>query len=344
MSYQLDVCKLLYECGVNPLEVDLDSQTAFADCIMAVDRLEMKQSQKLAFFDYVMSEDFLSDDLSFEWVAEAVADDSSLFEIVVRKLFPNHYRDPVEDRMTRFRTIFWTHNTHSNDVQTMRLVLSQDGVPSKEDIQASVDCGRSILHVLMNCYGSRLAQQFKSTEGLDEISAFVREVITKSGDLHALQDMSWVVVCSSGFLFTPLAAFFTALLDAYLGPRGEPEGGNNIRRARVAIIDKATRRLIGDLESAGVNLEEFGKREKRLLSKQQRKQGGLAVTWRKTERYSGDLPPIALTGLDFGPRADDWTLHWFIEYEEYAGDFWKLADRESGPKPLPRIPGAWVDD
>ena len=86
-----------------------------------------------------------------------------------------------------------------------------------------------------------------------------------------------------------------------------------------------------DLQSCGVDLLEYGKKEKEL-------HGHYTEVLGDCRSYSNGCT-LRLVGFTYGASPEDWKV-WFSEpTDEYAGDFWWLVEQPD-EKPMP---GMWVD-
>ena len=87
--------------------------------------------------------------------------------------------------------------------------------------------------------------------------------------------------------------------------------------------DPALREWLADLKSAGIDLNQFGRREESIP-----KSGmvGREFGWPKY---------IRLIGFRYGPFPDDWSLWWSEWTDGFVGEFWAMIERRY------EMPGSW---
>ncbi|GKT44826.1 uncharacterized protein ColSpa_05007 [Colletotrichum spaethianum] len=88
-----------------------------------------------------------------------------------------------------------------------------------------------------------------------------------------------------------------------------------------------------DARSSGIALDKYGIKERNLY---------LNNEWLQCRRwfqYRDDQSGPRLVGLTTGPELEDWKLHWDLDEDEFAGDFWEMIEN-----PPLRVPGGWIDD
>ncbi|KAL2880151.1 hypothetical protein SGCOL_004536 [Colletotrichum sp. CLE4] len=100
------------------------------------------------------------------------------------------------------------------------------------------------------------------------------------------------------------------------------------------------RTWLEDLQTSGIDLEEYGRREMEIFKRDALLQDRRSrVRSTRDDGYYESYPGMRLTSFTYGPEPEDWKLVWSPEAEEYAGEFWDLIEN-----PPLRIPGGWVDD
>ncbi|KAK2008264.1 hypothetical protein LZ32DRAFT_461472 [Colletotrichum eremochloae] len=103
-------------------------------------------------------------------------------------------------------------------------------------------------------------------------------------------------------------------------------------------ISRAMVMWLEDVRSSGIDLDEYGAAIRKLY---------LDNAWLQTERWGSKWVGNVkykesgprLVGLTIGPMPEDWKLHWDMDEDEFAGEFWELVEN-----PPLRIPGGWVDE
>lgn len=94
----------------------------------------------------------------------------------------------------------------------------------------------------------------------------------------------------------------------------------------------ALRMWLGDLQAAGVDLNQFGQKEKSLFDSETLNRCILI----HQGRYSGF---IRLINFTYGPSPDDWHL-WVSELsDDWFEDFWGLVEEQEDV-----MPGSWPGD
>lgn len=104
-------------------------------------------------------------------------------------------------------------------------------------------------------------------------------------------------------------------------------------------VSRATLFWLEDVQSAGIDLEEYGRRELAIYlssscTLRHRRSFGLMRGY-----YWSDIQNMRLVSFEYGPRPEDWFLVWDTDACEFSGEFWDLLEN-----PPLCIPGGWVDD
>lgn len=122
------------------------------------------------------------------------------------------------------------------------------------------------------------------------------------------------------------------------------------------IVDQRLGQWLSIIESAGCDLDEYGRNEGRLL-----RNGSIPkirwqrVAWRDVYDeeygwygglgiYDARLKTICFTapklvGITYGPSVEDWELVWDMDVEEVTGEFWHMLNRTQY-----HVPGSWDPD
>lgn len=119
--------------------------------------------------------------------------------------------------------------------------------------------------------------------------------------------------------------------------------------ARFAIMEVAIRVWLETLESAGVNLQEYGSRELAALTSGEIR-GEFPLddidVWKyrltgkvQWNTHSNRNMTLRLLRIQYGPSSQDWKLWWTEPTDELVGEFWHRIEWE-----MPRIPGSWIED
>lgn len=98
------------------------------------------------------------------------------------------------------------------------------------------------------------------------------------------------------------------------------------------ILIRVVRLFLESASEAGIDLEEYGRRESELLVP-------YVSYYRSWKDFTTTPSNPYLVSIKYGPRPEDWDFTWDLLVEEFAGEFWEMLENQ----PL-HIPGAWVDD
>lgn len=98
------------------------------------------------------------------------------------------------------------------------------------------------------------------------------------------------------------------------------------------ILTICVRLFLESASEAGIDLEEYGRRESELLVP-------YVSYYRGWKDFTTTPSNPYLVSIKYGPRPEDWDFTWDLLVEEFAGEFWEMLENQ----PL-HIPGAWVDD
>ncbi|KAH9227393.1 hypothetical protein K456DRAFT_930278 [Colletotrichum gloeosporioides 23] len=96
------------------------------------------------------------------------------------------------------------------------------------------------------------------------------------------------------------------------------------------------------LFSCGVELLNYGRNEKTLYEQQVVKYRERNVNFSLNKRQS--TARFSLTGITYGSRPEHWRIWWAFEYEDFAGDFWRMRDQRSTNDLELVIPDSWVEE
>ncbi|KAF4813452.1 hypothetical protein CGCSCA5_v008440 [Colletotrichum siamense] len=104
-------------------------------------------------------------------------------------------------------------------------------------------------------------------------------------------------------------------------------------------VSRAMRFWLEDVQSAGVDLMEYGRHELATYL-----DSSCPLRHRRGSRlmpgfFMHDFHNMKLASFEYGPHPEDWYLVWDTDAYEFAGEFWDLIEN-----PPLRIPGGWLDD
>ncbi|ETS76744.1 hypothetical protein PFICI_12131 [Pestalotiopsis fici W106-1] len=142
---------------------------------------------------------------------------------------------------------------------------------------------------------------------------------------------------------TPLFASLFISLIPWPTPKAQNRSRNVSLSKRLQHMETGIKAWLQVLKDAGVNLQEYGERERELFNLESYERGfqmysGEEVSWCDYLRRD-----LVLIGFQHGQEVNDWKLWWSEHTDVYAGDFWNLIESSVGSSDQ-RVPGAWVED
>lgn len=145
------------------------------------------------------------------------------------------------------------------------------------------------------------------------------------------EEPTWPCLLTWTCDMTPLTETVTRMM-AWLNFTygGTPSSRMTKKHEKILII--AVRFLLEVISEAGIDLEEYGRRESELLVP-------YVPYYRSWTDFTTTPSNPYLVSIKYGPRPEDWDFTWDLLVEEFAGEFWEMLENQ----PL-HIPGAWVDD
>jgi hypothetical protein len=276
-----------------------------------------------------------------------------------RRFLKRFYTGPIENRLEAFRL----GSFHLKTPEALLNIISKTKQVTTLDVELSSNKELSLAHSAAIALGIRFADEvlpYKRAwcqwrvynDGWSEVVSAIASVAT-SEDLHHLETVSpWDVHHVPSWRGTPLISVLGGAL-CYISPDISLFHWD-------AVFQGTIRQWVADLQEAGVDLLEYGRREAVMLKEQLRgafdadaiesswhqirnpmaisaetsrvtfcKDGG----WNKTHWI-----PIRLLDLEFGSELQDWRVTWAPEFEWMAFQFWELIDREDH-----MMPGSWID-
>ncbi|EQB46375.1 hypothetical protein CGLO_14578 [Colletotrichum gloeosporioides Cg-14] len=364
---RLEVCEMLIRKGVpadderekhgyNPIDAIVVSRQNFTGAD------DQNHASLVALFE---SAAYISDTLTverlFNFVAEFSQSDDFL-RVYQSQFLRNYQRLPIRDRAEAVRLGSFL----VRDATTYRRLLNpvtKSVTPA--DTRESVSEKLSLVHSAAIALGKRLADElqydpkaFRARSYTDSWSDVVIETVESadSKDLHGVETVvPWDWFRVPVWKGTPL----TSLLGGALC-RLAPE-------IPISKWDSVFQRVLGqwlqDLQEAGVDLLEYGEGEvtaqklcpevkgafdsdainaSRITVRNELQEpskeswmNAVDAEFDRSDRY---WMPIRIIALDYGPHAKDWRVRWLVEWEAFAGEFWRTVE-------APRVvmPGSWVD-
>ncbi|PTB65979.1 hypothetical protein BBK36DRAFT_1203298 [Trichoderma citrinoviride] len=382
-----EICQLLLKLGLQPL---LDSRGRYespAESIAGdmVSTIIQKRSwpaerhpKRIAdlFASYLQEPDSLPAERLLDFIREFSPDDMMVSNF--RNLFmPNYYLRMLRDRLEAVRLGAF----NVLDVKTFGSLLSEDRTFSKADVSQSTREKISLVHsaaLALGCrYPETLVRYQKPRPWLNAYSERWGDVVTKVVSVATLDDLTsietvvpWDAYEVTAWEGTPLMSLIGGAL-CYLCP-------NISFNHWDGLFHGCLHKWLVLLQSAGVNLLEYGKRERAVLHDLQKNTKGAfdadAIDASRTmlrhpmtqgtpkaklyhmgvkkSRKRGEAGgmfcvdrsgeeywiPFRIIDLEVGQDPSDWKLIWAPEFEHMACQFWDSLEPE---KVL--MPGAWMD-
>ncbi|KAH7155373.1 hypothetical protein B0J13DRAFT_224133 [Dactylonectria estremocensis] len=276
-----------------------------------------------------------------------------------KRFLPSLYTGPIRFRLETFRL----GSFHMRSATEPLRFLSENANVRPGDVQQSTRERLSLVHSAALALGIRWTDEVlypgKHVFPLpfvynDDWSELVRKVASAAGkeDLHVVETVTpWDVYQVPAWRGTPLVSVIGGAL-CYLSPDTSFAKWD-------AVLQASIQRWVLDLQAAGVDLIEYGRRE--VLALRGEIRGALDADAIESSRYQvrHKMPdemrpnrvrevgyewndshwvPIRLLGLEVGSRPEDWRIEWVPEFEWMAQEFWKLVEKESIV-----MPGSWIE-
>jgi hypothetical protein len=297
----------------------------------------------------------------FDFIHEWTYSDDFMF-IFKDRFMPKYYHWPLRDRLEAVRL----GSFHVLTYTSFPRLLSKDSVITRSDVSQSSAEKLSLLHSAAIALGIRYADEslpYKRAEFQWRIyNESWKELVTQVAsvaapeDLHSVELVSpWDVHHVPHWRGTPLISAIGGAL-CYLSPE-------------VSFVhwDKSFQLTMHEwlegLQAAGVDLDEYGKKEHRLLHEGfkgafdadaiaasrtmireslARAAYGSKVSSVAVEGWNvNHWVPIRIIDLITGPKVGDWRIIWAPEFEYMAHQFWELVEARDEKSVMP---GSWSED
>ncbi|KAI8281148.1 hypothetical protein K4K59_008338 [Colletotrichum sp. SAR11_240] len=386
-SEQVETCKTLLDLG---LENFIDDKDATSDPLstLVMSRKNLAPQDDPKHRDLVSLFQSRSDKIEtlgiermFEFETECSYGDDWL-RVFRHHFLPDYYDMPLRERAEALRLGAFT----TQDVKVYRALIREDGRFVQEDVRESTEAGFSLVHSAALALGKRLADemQFDPRLGrdLDEdessddedssrrMPSMIRmksyhagwshavfDTIKATGvqDLHSIETIvPWDWYRVPVWTGTPLISLIGGALCRISPDISYPKWDT--------IFQSILRQWLRDLESAGIDLLQYGRDEALKLKftaphvkgafdadailasrRHVRAQLRMREAWMQgvdLDHPRSDLYwlPVRIVGLDYGPQLRQWRLWWAPEFEVFAAEFWAGVER-----PREVMPGSWVD-
>ncbi|KAK1990338.1 hypothetical protein LX36DRAFT_416636 [Colletotrichum falcatum] len=369
---RLEVCQVLIQQGVpadderqrhglhgrNPIDAIVSSRIKFVSStgpdathqsLISLFRTAAQTTSTLTIerlFAYFVEYDY-GDDLAREYKTQFLHDYHGL---------------PLRDRAEAVRLASFVAQSPA----TYRSLLSEDTEIARGDVEESVRQGFSLLHSAAIAVGKRMADDlqydprtFRARSYTESWSDLIIDTVRAVPEIKSLCHVETVVPWD-WFLVpvwrsTPLISLLGGALC-----RLSPE----VRlREWDSIFQTVLKQWLRDLQSAGVDLLQYGRQEalvqkftcpevkgafdsdainasRRVVRNELQavKDSWMVSVEQKFDKSDRYWMPIRITALHYGPEVDDWRVEWLIESEAFAGEFWRVVEA-----PRAAMPGSWVD-
>ncbi|OTA00634.1 hypothetical protein A9Z42_0008770 [Trichoderma parareesei] len=321
------------------------------------------------FASYLQEPHSLPAERLLDFIREFEPDDKLLSNF--RSLFmPNYYLRLLRDRLEAVRLGAF----NVLDARTFGSLLSEDMIFSKEDVSQSTREKVSLVHSAALAFGSRYPETLvpyqKPRPWLHAYDEDWGDIVIKVASVATLDDLTsietivpWDAYEVTAWEGTPLMSLIGGAL-CYLCPNISFNHWDEL-------FHECLLKWLLLLDTAGVDLVEYGKRETSILHGLQKntkgafdadaidasrtmlrhpmtrgtpkaklyhiglKNGHMECVDRSGEQY---WIPFRIIDLQTGPAPGDWKLRWAPEFEHMACQFWELMETKEKV-----MPGAWVD-
>ena len=238
---------------------------------------------------------------------------------------PGHYLLPAIDRINFMPEGF---DIDYISVDLLQSALREDGILRRADIE-ELDAQKAPLleyAALLYIYNANFSGRGPSSTMVPMmVRELTRETMAVTKLLHTRAEWPW----RYGFLKLPVSPFILLIAHGSVFDSIREvfsEWRRDIERILLCWLE--------DVVYAGLDLLEYGRREKQLFLEKGHAYRGHAVGWGCYREVYWRLEDFT-----YGSDPKDWRFHWGLGCEELAGRFWKTMDN-----PPLHIPGAWVED
>ncbi|KPM40597.1 hypothetical protein AK830_g5949 [Neonectria ditissima] len=272
-----------------------------------------------------------------------------------KSFLPKLYTSPLRDRLEGFR--LGSFQMTSRYVLTM--FLEENARGTFHDVSQSTREQLSLVHSAALALGIRFADDVVFPGKMfpvmrqynDRWSELVQQIgaVADYEDLNSIETVTpWDAYHVPVWRGTPLISAIGGAL-CYMSPDLEFYHWDNV-------FQKTIQEWVLNLQVAGVDLVEYGRREVIALGQARGALDADAIVMSRNQarppggvrHYTGSVRgkwnenhwvPIRLLGLEVGPCPEDWRLIWAPEFEWMACQFWKLIQKEEDIV----VPGSWVE-
>jgi hypothetical protein len=238
------------------------------------------------------------------------------FEFFQPVFSPKHSELDICERLDYGR-VQWNYE---DDV--LRHLLFHEGIATTEQIQAIEKSGIGPLNLVAYGY----CQDHNIYGHVRTLRTLVREMVGLGADLHFEQKPHALPRHMRGAEGYPFSTPFFGVLIPDNRYSYQHECSRNLKKQ----IKETMLCWLQDLQICGIDLEQYGKNEKKVF----RKHKILRERWYPCDQW------MQLSEFKYGPEPEDWILEWDLLPEDYAGNFWCFVEEQLHN---PGLPGSWVD-
>ena len=281
---------------------------------------------------------------------------ASMVERFQRHYAPEYHKAPLRDRLTAIRN-FTPHELKSYDdfelyaPATMKYLLHQDQDISPDDVWNSIREGISLVHtVIMNLTIVKGVMGFQTIFHPSYHWGEAAYTVASMAGIDGLSVVEEVSMPRHGLKWTgtPLVS----LMYSFVLTNVEIHKHWPRWLSWWEMMNESLQFWLQILKTAGIDLEEYGRREVEWFEKSLAfKTGAVHLC---LSRWVSPEPPrlVRLAGLRYGPRPKDWFLEWEVDEIQLMREFWEGVEQSLSSQRLPSestvaipcaIPGAWVD-
>ncbi|MCJ1475934.1 hypothetical protein MMC13_004598 [Lambiella insularis] len=217
-----------------------------------------------------------------------------------------------------------------NGPELLSIAIEPGFIPRTAIRYASAEIG-TLLHAVAYAVGRAMGTEgvrngIVPMEDLPGWRQLIRELVSQGANLHSLRRGSrrqWGQECQEA-LWTPIYDLFAGLISVHIQHWCV---GAHLSELSHSLL----KTWLEDLEASGVDLLEYGKKERAMHDHLPISQNCRDING---EAYS----KLYLVEFTYGASPDDWHLSFLDPADFYAGQFCEMVDR-----PEVIMPGSWVD-
>ncbi|KAK4177758.1 hypothetical protein QBC36DRAFT_211011 [Triangularia setosa] len=338
MRFRPSLVGTLLDAGLDPFGVSFHGQPPLC-CLDMLAYMDLNSEEKLAFHKTLISFGAYDEYSPHAHLAMVlIASDIAVVEPIFSEIFCDYYNWPWKERLQ----LFWEFSFAVRDHDVGQRFLCRHGTLRAEDILAEVltEMGsvlhnvawmyfQSVMWIEHRCRRRCYVYKQKDTDVLRRWE-MVRCVFRKVASITILPDFDARHPVNG---LTPLLWGIALCRCPTFSPMME------YQRCWKAAVQSSLRAWLQDLETEGIDLEEYGKATKAVFVETDILK---SRTWPVDPMCKPEQAEFGYVWKDiiYGPIPESWSLvfEWDIAWEEFLEDFWDWIDN-----PPMSIPGSWVD-